>query len=119
MVSHGRQPVGNSPRNFHRAGCAVSLLSKIIQTLSRLFFPGSLLVGAAAILLLTGMVVDGPSSPPLYMPQAIFLGGLILSAVFRRGRIFFALLILSITHAALTWLTPRIAPDAGRVLMSA
>jgi diguanylate cyclase (GGDEF)-like protein len=97
----------------------VSLLSKIIQTLSRLLFPGSLVLGAAAVLLLMGLVADGPYSPPVYVPQAIFLGGLILSAVFRRGRIFFALLILSITHAALTWLTPRIAPDAGRVLMSA
>jgi len=97
----------------------VSLLSKIIQTLSRLLFPGSLVLGAAAILLFTGMVVDGPSSPPLYVPQAIFLVGLILSAVFRRGRIFFALLILSIAHAALTWLTPRIASEAGAHLMSA
>jgi diguanylate cyclase (GGDEF)-like protein len=97
----------------------VSLLSKMIQALSRLLFPGSLVLGAAAILLLMGLVVESPSSPLPYIPQSIFIGGLILSAVFRRGRIFFALLILSITHAALTWLTPRIAPDAGPHLMSA
>jgi diguanylate cyclase (GGDEF)-like protein len=97
----------------------VSLLSKIIQSLSRLIFPGSLVLGIAAILLLMGLVTESPSSPLPYIPQFIFLGGLILSAVFRRGRIFFALLILSLTHAALTWLSPRIAPESGARLLAA
>lgn len=97
----------------------MSLLSKIIQALSRLFFPGSIVLGAAAIVPLMGVGVDNPSSPLRYAPQAIFLGGLILSSVFRRGRVFFALLILSITQATLTWVVPRMGHDAGGHLTSA
>src|SRR5262249_38515098 len=102
-----------------RAGCAVSLLSKIIQALNRLLFPGSLVLGAAAVVPLMGIAQENPSSPLKYLPQAIFLGGLILSSVFRRGRVFFALLILSITHATLTWVVPRIGTDAAGYLTSA
>ncbi|HEY6271222.1 MAG TPA: hypothetical protein VIX19_04405, partial [Terriglobales bacterium] len=77
----------------------MSLLSKIIQALSRLLFPGSLVLGIAAILPLLGRSLDSASSPLPYLPQGIFLAGLVLSGVFRRGRIFFAVLILSMTHA--------------------
>lgn len=97
----------------------MSLLSKIIQALSRLLFPGSLVLAAAAIIPLMGIVVENPSSPLRYAPQAIFVGGLILSSVFRRGRIFFALLLLSLTHATLTWVLPRIEPEAASHLASA
>jgi diguanylate cyclase (GGDEF)-like protein len=97
----------------------VSLLSKIIQTLSRLLFPGSLVLGIAAILPFMTLALDTSSSPLPYLPQAIFLAGLVLSAVFRRGRIFFALLLLSMTQATLGWVIPRISPAAGGHLNSA
>lgn len=97
----------------------MSLLSRIFQTLSRLFFPGSLVLGLAAILPVMGQSFDSPSSPLPYLPQAFFLGGLILSAVFRRGRIFFALLILAAAHASLGWVVPHVSAVPGGHLTSA
>jgi diguanylate cyclase (GGDEF)-like protein len=97
----------------------VSLLSRIIHTLNRLLFPGSLVLGTAAILPFMRLPLDTPSSPLPYLPQGIFLAGLILSAVFRRGRVFFALLILSMTQATLTLLVPRMPLESGRHLTGA
>jgi diguanylate cyclase (GGDEF)-like protein len=97
----------------------LSLLSKIIQALSRLLFPGGLVLGIAAILPMLGLSQDSASSPLPYLPQGIFLAGLVLSGVFRRGRVFFALLILSMTHAALGWLVPRVSPVTGSHLTTA
>lgn len=97
----------------------MSLLFKILNALGRVTLPGSILLGTAALLPLIGLAPGADSFLAYYLPPALFLGGLILSAVFRRGRIFFAVLILAVVQAALSWYMPRLSAGAGALLISA
>src|SRR5262249_8094093 len=54
-----------------------------------------------------------------FFPAAVFGTGLALSAFFRRSRLFFALLILTLAQATFTWIIPRLAPATALITANA
>jgi diguanylate cyclase (GGDEF)-like protein len=84
----------------------------------RLLFPGSLLLVIGVVLIKLGVVLDPDSRVLRLLPVAVFLAGLVLSAVFRRSRIFFALLALALAQAALAIVTRRLSPATAHALGS-
>jgi diguanylate cyclase (GGDEF)-like protein len=95
------------------------LLRRIFTILYRLTLPGSLLLAVTAGLVRIGALPE-PNSPLLrFMPTVVLVTALILSAVFRRSRLFFAVLALAVAHALLTWTVPQIPPDAGVAVTNA
>src|SRR5260370_12305683 len=88
--------------------------------LYRLTLPGGLLLAVCFALIRFGILNDRQTNAALiFFPGAVFVAGLVLSAVFRRSRLFFALLTLALAHAALAWTVPNISNQSGRVLAAA
>jgi diguanylate cyclase (GGDEF)-like protein len=96
----------------------VPSISTIAKAIFGLTLPGSLLLVLAAALLRLGVLGD-PSPKARLFPIAVVVAGLILSAVFRRSRLFFALLVLATVQAAFMWLSPHVSARAGQVLINA
>jgi len=94
----------------------VPLISAIFKTLYRLTCPGGALLAVAAILLRLGTPPGQDSSRIRFVALALLLTGLVLSAVFRRSRLFFATLVLTLAQAALAWISPHLSAHGGRVL---
>ena len=71
--------------------------------------PGGLLLLASAVAVSTGFFQT--AGPTFWRDYAtvIFGVGLVLSAVFNRSRLFFALLIVAVSDRALVWLAPRLS----------
>jgi len=92
--------------------------NNLLKAVYRLLFPGSLLLVIAVVLIKLGVVLDPDSRILRLLPIAVFLAGAVLSAVFRRSRIFFALLALGLAHAVLAVVAPRLSPATGRLLGS-
>ncbi len=92
------------------------LISAIFKTLYRLTCPGGALLAVAAILLRLGTPPGQDSSRIRFVALALLLTGLVLSAVFRRSRLFFATLVLTLAQAALAWISPHLSAHGGRVL---
>ena len=65
----------------------------------------------AAVLIRMGIFADPYHPSERFYPYIIFTAGLVLSAIFNRSRIFFALLLLALTEGTLSWLLPRIASE--------
>jgi diguanylate cyclase (GGDEF)-like protein len=92
--------------------------STIGKVIFRLTLPGSVLLALAAVLLRLGFL--GESSPNArLLPLGVFVLGMTLSAVFRRSRLFFALLATAIAQAALTLLAPHFGQRVAHVLFAA
>jgi len=93
--------------------------AKIFKILYRVTLPGGLLLLIAVALIRVGALAD--SSAPLvrFVPLVVFAAGLALSAVFRRSRLFFALLAVAVAQTALQWLVPRLAAETGQHAISA
>ena len=89
-----------------------------LKAVYRLLFPGSLLLVIGVVLIKLGVVLDPDSRLLRLLPIAVFLVGLVLSAVFRRSRIFFALLALALAQTALVVVGPRLSPARAHVLGS-
>lgn len=94
----------------------MSRFAAIIKTIYRLTCPGGALLAVAVVLLRTGLLPDADSPTVRFIPLAILIAGLVLSAAFRRSRLFFAALTLALAHGALVALTPHLSADAGRAL---
>ena len=98
----------------------MSLFLKILMILYRLTLPGGLLLAVCFALIRFGILNDRQTNAALiFFPGAVFVAGLVLSAVFRRSRLFFALLTLALAQAALAWTVPNISNQSGRVLAAA
>lgn len=93
----------------------MSLISKISMVLYRLTLPGGLLLVIAALLVRSG-ALDRDSAGVRFFPPVLFLAGLVLGGVFRRSRLFFAMLSLALAHTALTWIVPTLSLVRGRAL---
>jgi len=93
----------------------LSLITKVLLILYRLTLPGGLLLVVAALLVRSG-ALDNDSLSLRYFPSALFLAGLVLSGVFRRSRLFFAVLSLALAHTALTWIVPALPQDRAHAL---
>lgn len=92
--------------------------STIAKIVVRLTLPGGVLLLLAATVLRLGLLRD-PSPNARLFPIAVVAMGLILSAAFRRSRLFFALLVLVTVQAALTWLSPHLSARAGHIIVNA
>lgn len=95
------------------------LNSKIVKILYRLTMPGSLLLGIVLVLLRLGVVSDSEPRVLSLLPVGIFLCGLMLCMGFRRSRLFFALLALTLSYAALVFLVPSVSERIAHVIGSA
>jgi diguanylate cyclase (GGDEF)-like protein len=83
--------------------------ARFLRGLCGLVLPGGLLLLASALAVHAGMSRDASASFWRAYPYFIFGGGLLLSAIFNRSRLFFALLIVALSDRALVMLVPRIA----------
>lgn len=92
----------------------MSRISAFLRTFYRLTCPGGALLLLAAIALHWGFLPE--LSQLRFVPLAALLAGVVLSAAFRRSRLFFAALTLTLAYAALVWLSPHLPSDGGRVL---
>jgi diguanylate cyclase (GGDEF)-like protein len=92
---------------------------KIFKILYRLFLPGSLVLVFTALLIRVGVLAD-PSAPLVkFYPVVVFAVGLSLSAFFRRSRLFFALLALTLAQSAFTWVMPHVSVESAIITASA
>ena len=97
----------------------MSVNSKVFKILYRLTLPGGLLLVFAFALIRLGLLTDSNSPLVLFVPPAIYATGLMLSAYFRRSRLFFATLALAISGSALTWLAPHLPASAAQAMVNA
>jgi diguanylate cyclase (GGDEF)-like protein len=92
---------------------------KIFKILYRLTLPGSLLLVFSALLIRVGVLADPQSPIVRFFPVAVFGLGLALSAFFRRSRLFFALLALTLAQGAFAWVMPHLSPDSAQITRNA
>jgi diguanylate cyclase (GGDEF)-like protein len=97
----------------------IKVNAKIFKILYRLTLPGSLLLIIAALLIRVGVLANAKSSMVQFFPVVVFGTGLALSAFFRRSRLFFALLGLSLAQVTFTWIIPRLAPASASITANA
>jgi diguanylate cyclase (GGDEF)-like protein len=97
----------------------VFLKSKFLRILYRLTMPGSLLLGIVLGLLRVGVVSESDSHILNLLPTGIFLAGLALCVAFRRSRLFFALLALSLTQTTLAFVVPRLSERNSSIIANA
>jgi diguanylate cyclase (GGDEF)-like protein len=90
--------------------------SKIFKVLYRLTLPGGLLLVFAAMLIRTGLLADPMSPLVRYVPLGIYAAGLGLSAYFRRSRLFFATLMLTLAAVMSAWVVPFISETAAHAM---
>lgn len=73
----------------------------------------------AYALMKMGIVADASNRQVYFYTAIIFAVGLVLTSVFRRSRLFFMMLVLSLSYAALVWLSPRLLVVNQRILFNA
>lgn len=97
----------------------IKVNTKIFKILYRLTLPGSLLLIISALLIRVGVLADPKSSMVQFFPVVIFGSGLALSAFFRRSRLFFALLVLTLAQVTFTWVIPHLSPVTAHITANA
>ncbi|MCU1254744.1 MAG: diguanylate cyclase [Candidatus Angelobacter sp.] len=88
---------------------------KIFTILYRLTLPGSLLLVFSALLIRVGVLADPHSQLVKFLPIVVFGVGLALSAFFRRSRLFFALLALTLAQSAFAWIMPHLSAGSAKI----
>jgi diguanylate cyclase (GGDEF)-like protein len=83
--------------------------AKFLRTIYGLLIPGGLVLLASAFALHAGFSQGMAASFWSYYPYYIFGTGLLLSAIFKCSRLFFALLIVALSDRALVWLAPTLS----------
>jgi diguanylate cyclase (GGDEF)-like protein len=97
----------------------ITVNRKIFKILYRLTLPGSLLLVFSALLIRVGVLADPQSPLVRFLPTAVFVIGLALSAFFRRSRLFFALLMLTLAQSAFAWVLPHLSPGSVKITANA
>jgi hypothetical protein len=92
---------------------------KIFTILYRLTLPGSLLLIFSALLIRVGVLADPKAPIVQYLPVVVFGVGLALSAFFRRSRLFFALLALTLAQSAFAWVMPHLSAVSQAITANA
>lgn len=92
---------------------------RVFQILYRLTLPGGLLVVISAMLIRVGVLADPDLPLVRVVPLVIFAVGLGVCAFFRRSRLFFAMLALTLAHVVLAWVAPYLSANASRVVVNA
>ena len=94
----------------------MSVKSKVFKILYRLTLPGGLLLVISLMLIKVGVLADPNSQLVRFFPLAVFATGLALSAYFRRSRIFFATLVLTLADLALSAIAPHVSATVAATL---
>lgn len=97
----------------------IKVNQKIFKILYRLLLPGSLLLVFSALLIRVGVLADPQSAVVRFFPVVVFGVGLALSAFFRRSRLFFALLALTLAQSAFAWIVPLLSRDTAQIVANA
>jgi len=92
--------------------------SKIFAILYRLTLPGGMLVVITALLIRVGVLADPDLPLVRAVPVVVFAVGLGISAYFRRSRLFFAMLTVTLAQVILAWVAPYLSADASRVVVN-
>jgi diguanylate cyclase (GGDEF)-like protein len=92
---------------------------KIFTILYRLTLPGSLLLVFSALLIRVGVLADPQAPMVKFLPVVVFGVGLALSAFFRRSRLFFALLDLTLAQSAFAWIMPHLSAVSTTITANA
>src|SRR5205807_1865218 len=100
-------------------GELIKVNRKIFKILYRLTLPGSLLLVFSALLIRVGVLADPQSPIVRFLPAVVFAVGLALSAFFRRSRLFFALLALTLSQSAFAWVMPHLSAGSARITVNA
>ena len=79
----------------------------LLGLLYRLTMPGGLLLLISAVLVHTGPLATAESPFVRFYAYFVFGIGLVLSAFFRRSRLFFALLVIVLAERTLAWFAPN------------
>ena len=72
----------------------------------------------AAMLIRVGILADPDLPLVRAVPLVVFAVGLGVSAYFRRSRLFFAMLTLTLAQVILAWVAPYLSPAASRVVVN-
>jgi diguanylate cyclase (GGDEF)-like protein len=83
--------------------------AKVLRTLLALAFPGGVLLLAATAMMHFEIVPEPAWEFLPYFAYLVFAVALVLSVMFNRSRVFFAMLTLVITDLTLRWIMPRMA----------
>lgn len=83
--------------------------AKLLRAVSQLLLPGGVLLLAVVIAIRAGVLQHAAAFVWRDYPYFIFGAVLLLSAIFNRSRLFFAVLIVALSDRALLWLAPRMA----------
>ena len=89
---------------------------KFLGTLYRTTVPGGVLLLASALAIHARAFSNATPSFWLYYPYVVFGTALLLSAIFNRSRLFFAVLVLALSDRALTYWAPALS--SGRVRLA-
>ena len=96
------------------------MAGKFFKVLCGLVLPGSILFAGC---MLAGRIPQVASAQPhtlRLLTVAMIAAGLLLSAVFRRSRLFFAVVIVSLGYFTVGWLVPRMpSPLIAQVMVNA
>src|SRR6266404_1037850 len=86
---------------------SASFGNQLLAALKRVALPGGLVVLIAILVTTLGVFAPAPAERVVrYFPYIILGAGLLLSAVFRRSRLFFAFLVLVLAESAAEWVAP-------------
>ncbi len=97
----------------------MSVKSKVFKILYRLTLPGGLLLVISLTLIKVGVLADPDSQLVRFFPLAVFASGLALSAYFRRSRIFFATLVLTLVDLEFSAIAPHVSAAVAATLTNA
>jgi diguanylate cyclase (GGDEF)-like protein len=97
----------------------LSIISKVLLVLYRLVVPGGLLLAIAVFLVRAGALAHVDSPGFQFLPLTVLLTGLVLSGVFRRSRLFFAMLTLALAQTSLAWIVPSVSTERASALVNA
>ncbi len=85
----------------------------------RLTLPGGLLLVISVALIRVGFLANQDAPAVRYAPLAIFAIALGLCGFFRRSRLFFATLAITLATAVLGWVAPYVGSGAAHILRNA
>jgi diguanylate cyclase (GGDEF)-like protein len=108
QAAAGREVMkGQRDKRVRKEDRRAPMRGRILQILYRLVAPGGLLLLISALLLHTGFLGDNKTPFVQFYAYFVFGLGLLLSAFFRRSRLFFALLVVALAERTVEWFAPR------------
>ncbi len=86
------------------------MAGKIFKLLCRLALPGGVLLAACISARRLSLLMSAEPRAIRLVCLATLAAGLLFSALFRRSRLFFAMVTVSLAYLSVEWLVPRVSP---------